>query len=143
MNTAYEIARKNLIEEVSGLEEVPTLIMIQVMSDSTYYEYYKDLKRDCEEVGIDLVYFNFEHFTQNEICNMVVAFNNDEIVDGILIQPNIPYGYVYINCISPRKDVGVLKDNSAFDKIKYFDEEMYRISLLENIVEAYRRQNDE
>lgn len=143
MNTAYEITRKNLIEKVSGLEKIPTLIIIQVMSDSTYYGYYKDLKRDCEEVGIDLVYFNFEHFTQNEICNMVVAFNNDEIVDGILVQPNIPYGYVYINCISSGKDVGVLKDDSMFDKIKCFDEEMYRLYILENVVKVCKRQNNE
>ena len=141
MSTMQEIVRGVLVEKVSRLENLPTLIMIQVMSDSTYYEYYKDLKKDCKDIGIDLVYFNFERFTQNEICNMVVAFNNDELVDGIIIQPNVPYGYVY--CISPGKDVGVLKDDSVFDKIEYSDKEMRRIALLENVVEAYRRQNNE
>ena len=114
MSTMQEIVRGVLVEKVSRLENLPTLIMIQVTSDSTYYEYYKDLKKDCKDIGIDLVYFNFERFTQNEICNMVVAFNNDELVDGIIIQPNVPYGYVYVNCISPGKDVGVLKDDSVF-----------------------------
>lgn len=143
MSTMQEIVRGVLVEKVSRLENLPTLIMIQVMSDSTYYEYYKDLKKDCKDIGIDLVYFNFERFTQNEICNMVVAFNNDELVDGIIIQSNVPYGYVYVNCISPGKDVGVLKDDSVFDKIEYSDKEMRRIALLENVVEAYRRQNNE
>ena len=143
MSTMQEIVRGVLVEKVSRLENLPTLIMIQVTSDSTYYEYYKELKKDCKDIGIDLVYFNFERFTQNEICNMVVAFNNDELVDGIIIQPNVPYGYVYVNCISPGKDVGVLKDDSVFGKIKYFDEEMQRLALLENVVEAYRRQNNE
>lgn len=143
MSTMQEIVRGVLVEKVSRLENLPTLIMIQVMSDSTYYEYYKDLKKDCKDIGIDLVYFNFERFTQNEICNMVVAFNNDELVDGIIIQPNVPHGYVYVNCISPGKDVGVLKDDSVFDKIEYSDKEMRRIALLENVIEAYRRQNNE
>lgn len=143
MNNAQEIVRKTLIEKISRLEEVPTLVMIQVVNDKNYNKYYKELKNDCDNVGIDLVYFNFEHFTQNEICNMIRAFNNDEIVDGIIIQPNIPYGYVYINCISPGKDVGTLKKDSAFDNIKYFDEEMQRLALLENVVESYRRQNNE
>ena len=65
------------------------------------------------------------------------------IVNGIIIQTNALYSYVYLNCISPGKDVGVLKDDSVFGKIKYFDEEMQRLALLENVVEAYRRQNNE
>ena len=143
MKIAQKILRKNLIENVAKLEKVPTLIMIQVMNDKTYSAYYKDLKKDCDNIGIDLVYFNFENFTQNEICNMVKAFSNDEIVNGIIIQTNALYSYVYLNCISPGKDVGVLKDDSVFGKIKYFDEEMQRLALLENVVEAYRRQNNE
>ena len=46
MSTMQEIVRGVLVEKVSRLENLPTLIMIQVMSDSTYYEYYKDLKKD-------------------------------------------------------------------------------------------------
>lgn len=143
MKNTQEIVKENLIEKISKLKDIPTLVMIQLMNDRTYDEYYRKLKEDCDNMGIDLVYFNFERFTQNEICNMIVAFNNDEIVDGIIIQSGAPYGYVYVNCISSEKDVSILKDDSVFDKIKCFDEEMQRFSILENVVEAYRRLNNE
>ena len=65
MSTMQEIVRGVLVEKVSRLENLPTLIMIQVTSDSTYYEYYKDLKKDCKDIGIDLVYFNFDNFFRN------------------------------------------------------------------------------
>lgn len=143
MKNTQNIVKENLIEKISKLKSVPTLVMIQLMNDSAYDEYHGKIKEDCDSVGIDLVYFNFDRFTQNEICNMIIAFNNDEIVNGITIETGTPYWYVYANCISPEKDVGVLKDDSAFDKIKYFDEEMQRLYLLENVVESYRRQNNE
>ncbi len=143
MKNTQEIVKENLIEKISKLKDIPTLVMIQLMNDRTYDEYHRKLKEDCDNMGIDLVYFNFERFTQNEICNMIVAFNNDEIVDGIIIQSGAPYGYVYVNCISSEKDVSILKDDSVFDKIEYFDEEMQRFSILENVVEAYRRLNNE
>ena len=65
MSTMQEIVRGVLVEKVSRLENLPTLIMIQVMSDSTYYEYYKDFKKDCKDFVIDLFYLNFERFTKN------------------------------------------------------------------------------
>ena len=104
---------KNLLKDETtqlknrGVE--PALAVILVGNDPASATYVRSKERACEAVGIkSLMYRLDENTTQNELLELVKKLNDDNGVDGILVQLPLPCGLnsdEILETISPSKDV--------------------------------------
>ena len=94
---------------VAGLDYVPGLATVLVGDDPASHSYVRGKRRDAEEVGIR----SFHHelpatVGQSELLDLIQSLNEDEDVDGILVQLPLPDGLdgeVTVEAIDPGKDV--------------------------------------
>lgn len=108
---AQEI-RENLKDEVTQLESegrVPGLSVILVGSDPASETYVSMKEKAAEEIGIysDMHYLD-EDTAQDELLELIEELNNDQQVDGILVQLPLPDHIdekKVIEAIDPGKDV--------------------------------------
>lgn len=103
-----------LKEKVSKEKRPLGLVVIQVGEDPASVVYVRQKAKMAEKVG-----FNFNHVkldssvSEEELLNKIDEFNNDDNVDGILVQMPIPKHLnpkIIQNAISPLKDVDGLTD---------------------------------
>lgn len=103
-----------LKEKVSKEKRPLDLVVIQVGEDPASVVYVRQKAKMAEKVG-----FNFNHVkldssvSEEELLNKIDEFNNDDNVDGILVQMPIPKHLnpkTIQNAISPLKDVDGLTD---------------------------------
>ncbi len=87
----------------------PVLAVVLVGQDPASQIYVKNKKMACEEVGITSVSYEPDaNITQSELLALVHSLNNDEQIDGILVQLPLP---AHLDCteileaIKPEKDV--------------------------------------
>lgn len=100
---------KELKTRVDKLNKKPKLVIIRVGDDFASGKYVANKVKKCEQVGIES---DIEHFpadtTNEEIENLIHKLNNDDKVDGVLLQLPIPKrldeNYL-TNLISSEKDV--------------------------------------
>ena len=92
----------------------PSLAVIQIGNDKASELYIKNKKKACDDTGI---FFRYHHFDDNTpeltIINKIKELNNDEYVNGIIIQLPIPDRYNekrLVNSIINSKDVDGLTD---------------------------------
>lgn len=92
----------------------PCLAVIQIGDDSASNTYVKAKEKACNEIGI---YFKHVKFSENcrevEVINKIIELNNDDYVNGILIQLPLPNNFdasKLINYIARSKDVDGLTD---------------------------------
>ena len=92
----------------------PSIAVIQVGENEASESYVKMKERACDEVGI---YFRHYKFSSDDselsIINKIKELNNDEYVNGIIVQLPLPEGYNekrLINTILNSKDVDGLTD---------------------------------
>ena len=92
----------------------PTLAVIQIGNDEASNIYIKTKAKACENVGINFIHIKFEEDAlEQEIINKIIELNNDNYVNGILIQLPIPKTfdtYRLLNLINKNKDVDGLTD---------------------------------
>lgn len=92
----------------------PSLAVIQIGDDPASNTYIKNKEKACENVGIYFRHFKFDDTTQElTIINKIKELNNDEYVNGIMIQLPIPEKYNekrLLNTIINSKDVDGLTD---------------------------------
>lgn len=92
----------------------PSLAVIQIGDDPASNTYIKNKEKACENVGIYFRHFKFDDTTQElTIINKIKELNNDEYVNGIMIQLPIPEKYNekrLLNSIVNTKDVDGLTD---------------------------------
>ena len=92
----------------SGLR-APGLAVILVGSDPASQVYVGSKRKACEEVGfVSRSYDLPPTTTQKELFNLIDELNNDNAIDGILVQLPLPAGLdanLIIEHISPLKDV--------------------------------------
>ncbi len=110
-----ELARRmktEMADEVKGLTEkgvTPGLAVIIVGNDPASRIYVNSKKRDCAEVGIrSFEYALPEETKEEELLDLIDTLNEDESVDGILVQLPIPKHLdeaKVIRRIDPSKDV--------------------------------------
>lgn len=85
------------------------LAVIQVGNDPASSVYVGNKKKACEYIGIkSLAYELPEETTEEELLGIIEKLNNDDSVNGILVQLPVPKHIdedKIINAISPRKDV--------------------------------------
>lgn len=110
-----EISKKVLNElkiEVDKLKEkgiTPCLAVVLVGSDTASCIYVKNKQKACEKIGIkSKEYLLDENIQEEELLNLIDRLNNDDDIDGILLQSPIPKHLNILKAfsrIAPEKDV--------------------------------------
>lgn len=87
----------------------PQLAVVLVGNDPASLSYVKGKEKACQQVGVvSTTYTLEENTTFDQVKALIETLNNDETVDGILLQLPLPNGLdseVLINTIAPDKDV--------------------------------------
>ncbi len=102
--------------EVSGLNSKPGLAVILVGDNAASKVYVNNKEKGCQEVGFNSIKIKRdENTTEKELLQLIQDLNNDETIDGILVQlplPNHIDTKKVIEAIDPIKDVdGFHKEN--------------------------------
>ena len=102
--------------EVSDLNSKPGLAVILVGDNAASKVYVNNKEKGCQEVGFNSVKINRdENTSEEELLHLIQDLNNDETIDGILVQlplPNHIDTKKVIEAIDPIKDVdGFHKEN--------------------------------
>tara|TARA_B100001287_G_scaffold274661_1_gene280424 strand:+ start:412 stop:1299 length:888 start_codon:yes stop_codon:yes gene_type:complete len=104
--------RANLKEEIASLKEQynksPGLAVVQVGNVTASSVYVKAKTKSAMEVGIEVIDHHLdEKISQNELIELVNKLNNQENVNGILVQLPLPdhiNEQIILDSISPNKD---------------------------------------
>lgn len=90
-------------------KRVPHLAVIIIGEDPGSISYVKGKERACNEIGIKNTTFHLNnHVSQNTVLKLIDSLNDDDTVDGILVQLPLPKSFdteEIIKAISPSKDV--------------------------------------
>ena len=104
--------RENLKKEAENLKSkgiIPHLAVIMVGDNDASKVYVRNKSKACEEVGIKFKEYLLPSDTkQNELLDLIKKLNNDNSVNGILLQSPIPKPLNIqeaFNTIAPEKDV--------------------------------------
>ena len=124
--------RADLKEEIKTLKEkynkVPGLAVVQIGNVAASSVYVKAKTKNAQEVGIEVIDHHLENKTsQEELINLINKLNNQENVNGILVQlplPNHMNEQIILDTIHPDKDadgfhplnVGKLSISSSNDE---------------------------
>lgn len=99
----------NLKKEVEKLDTKPTLAVIIVGSNPASKIYVKNKTKKAQEVGFNSILKELdENITKEELLTVIEKLNNDDSVNGILLQlplPNHLDEKDFLDKISPLKDV--------------------------------------
>ncbi|KZY95753.1 bifunctional methylenetetrahydrofolate dehydrogenase/methenyltetrahydrofolate cyclohydrolase [Oleibacter sp. HI0075] len=112
-NATAKAMRESIKERVDArLEQgkrAPGLAVILVGTDPASQVYVSHKRKDCEQVGINSKAFDLPATTsQQELLDLIDQLNNDNNVDGILVQLPLPAGLKsdeILERIDPTKDV--------------------------------------
>jgi len=105
--------KADLKEKVSerkaqGLK-VPHLVAVLIGDNPASASYVRSKVRSCEQVGFDSTLIKRDaDITQNELLNIVDQLNNDDDVDGFIVQLPLPKHideHAVTLAINPKKDV--------------------------------------
>lgn len=106
-----------LKKEISSLERRPGIAVIQVGNDSASNVYVKSKEKFGKELGCIFNHIKFDENTSEEdILKKIDELNNDNSIDGILVQMPIPKhlnSSVIQNRIIHNKDIDGLTDINA------------------------------
>jgi len=109
--------KEELKTYVDSLDEKPGLVVIQVGDNPASNTYVKNKKLAAEYIGINFFHYKYEEKTsEEELINKIKELNNDNSVDGIIVQLPLPKGFnetKIINYIDPNKDVDGLTELNA------------------------------
>ncbi len=104
--------REEMKEEVTALKEkgiVPKLVVVLIGNDPASKSYVSGKQKAADFIGIDSELITLEDTTSEQaLLDLIEQLNNDESVNGILVQlplPNQINEQAIIEAISPEKDV--------------------------------------
>lgn len=104
--------KAQIADEVTALKQqgiVPGLAVIQVGDNPASAVYVRNKDNDCKQCGINSIVKKLpEETTQEELLAIIDELNQDDAVNGILVQLPVPKHIseqAIINAISPEKDV--------------------------------------
>ncbi len=104
-----EKVREEIRAEVEKLEEKPGLAVVIVGEDPASKVYVRNKAKGCAEVGFySEVHELPEDTTENELLDLIEKLNNNDKINGILVQLPLPKHLdekAVINAIRPEKDV--------------------------------------
>ena len=106
--------REDIKNEVKTFMIKPCLAVIQVGDDEASNIYVGAKEKACNEAGIYFKHLKYDiNVLEKEIINKIIELNNDEYVNGILVQLPLPSNLNeqrIINHITSSKDVDGLND---------------------------------
>lgn len=113
--------KTELSKEVEQLKEKygrsPKLAVILVGENPASHVYVRNKEKACEKVGIEnLLIKKDDTISEEELLEIITQLNNDDTVDGILVQLPLPSHInemKVIEAISPKKDVDGFHPESA------------------------------
>ena len=95
----------------------PSIAVIQIGDNDASNSYIKAKEKACDEVGIYFRHFKYDLGTSElTVINKIKELNNDEYVNGIIVQLPLPDGYNekrLINTIINSKDIEKIGENDA------------------------------
>lgn len=101
--------KQQMKEQVASMERKPSLVAILVGNDGASETYVGHKERACAEIGFRSQVLRFAaDTTQEQLLAEIDKLNNDNRVDGFIIQLPLPRHIdeqVIIDAIDPRKDV--------------------------------------
>ncbi|PLX22047.1 bifunctional methylenetetrahydrofolate dehydrogenase/methenyltetrahydrofolate cyclohydrolase [Candidatus Parcubacteria bacterium] len=104
-----EKIKDNITKEIFAIKKRPNLaiILFAGRSDSELYVSLKE--KEAKKVGIDThLYKMASETSEEELLNTITYLNNDDLIDGILVQLPLPKHIdtdKVIRAISPKKDI--------------------------------------
>lgn len=97
------------VAELKSKGVTGALAVVQVGNDPASSVYVKNKKKACEYIGLSSMSYELpEETTQEELLKLIDQLNQDEKVNGILVQLPVPKHIdedTIIKAISPKKDV--------------------------------------
>ena len=113
---------KSQIEKMKEAgEKVPSLAVVLVGNDPASKIYVRNKKNACAEAGITSYEYTLpETATEDEVLELIDTLNNDDKINGILVQVPLPKGIdekKVIDAIAPEKDVDAFSESNIG---KYF-----------------------
>lgn len=94
----------------------PSIAIIQVGEELESSPYITGTQKMATEIGMNFRLFQYANdASEREIMNKIVELNNDEYIDGIIVELPLPSGMGtkrIINCIDITKDIDGLTDKS-------------------------------
>jgi methylenetetrahydrofolate dehydrogenase (NADP+)/methenyltetrahydrofolate cyclohydrolase len=101
--------KERINQRLLANKRAPGLAVILIGGDPASSIYVRNKRLACEKVGIRSVAYDLpSSTTEQELLALIAQLNQDETIDGILVQsplpPHIKDEHV-IECISPNKDV--------------------------------------
>ncbi|WP_413577035.1 bifunctional methylenetetrahydrofolate dehydrogenase/methenyltetrahydrofolate cyclohydrolase FolD [Bdellovibrio sp. HCB290] len=116
--------RASLVPRIESFKSkngrAPHLAVIIVGEDPASQIYVRNKKKSCESVGMtSTIHALRADITQNELTEMIVTLNNDQDVDGILVQFPLPKhlsSHEVLQMVSPDKDA----DGLTYKSLGYF-----------------------
>ena len=99
----------DLQKKISQLPLAPHLAIILAGDDDSSLIYVRNKQKAAEKIGMQTTLFHLpENVSQEEVLNIVDHCNNDEKINGIIVQLPLPKhlnSNLIINSINPQKDV--------------------------------------
>lgn len=106
--------KEDLTRKIKSYLVKPCLAVIQIGDDEASNIYIRSKEKACNKVGINFIHTKFdENVSEQEVINKIIELNNDDYVNGILLQLPIPdkfNQYKLLNLINKNKDVDGLTD---------------------------------
>lgn len=101
--------RENLKEEIAEKGLKPGLAIIMVGNNPASEIYVRNKRKACAEIGIKEELYQYdENVSEKELINCIIKLNNDENINGIMVQSPLPSHLdedKIMNYIVPKKDV--------------------------------------
>ncbi|MFN8658535.1 MAG: bifunctional methylenetetrahydrofolate dehydrogenase/methenyltetrahydrofolate cyclohydrolase FolD [Candidatus Obscuribacterales bacterium] len=108
---------KEIAEFVAAGKRRPGLAVLLIGDDPASHIYVKNKVASCGKIGIESTLHEFPSTaTAEEVLATIKKLNEDETVDGILVQLPLPKGLptdTILNAVSPKKDVDGLHPLNA------------------------------
>ena len=117
-----ERLKKDLSSGLNFSNRCPGLAVIRIGDDPASGVYVRNKEKACERVGIKSFLFHLNKNVSNEdVKNLITKLNNDQKIDGILLQLPLPEtlnSQQLISNISPIKDVDGLHEENIGKLVK-------------------------
>lgn len=115
-NIIREEIKQEIEKNIIAYGRAPSIAVILVGDNSASLVYVKNKEKACDQAGIRSVSYRLDQNTsENELLALITKLNQDDCIDGILLQLPLPKGIDSLKClvaIDSKKDVdGFHPDN--------------------------------